>query len=78
MNETISIKLARLPDSPGVYIMKNRAGDIIYIGKAKVLKNRVRSYFHSPHGHNQKTQALVSNIEDFEYIVTSSEMEALL
>ncbi|MGI6449484.1 MAG: excinuclease ABC subunit UvrC [Desulfitobacteriia bacterium] len=69
-------KLSLLPDKPGVYLMKNAAGKIIYVGKAKVLKNRVRSYFSG--SHDQKTQKLVSEIRDFEYIVTSSEVEALL
>lgn len=69
-------KLKLLPDNPGVYLMKNAAGKIIYVGKAKVLKNRVRSYFTG--SHDQKTQKLVSEITDFEYILTSSEVEALL
>ncbi|HHV63972.1 MAG TPA: excinuclease ABC subunit UvrC [Peptococcaceae bacterium] len=69
-------KLSLLPEKPGVYLMKNAAGKIIYVGKAKVLKNRVRSYFTG--SHDQKTQKLVSEITDFEYIVTSSEVEALL
>jgi excinuclease ABC subunit C len=69
-------KLSLLPDKPGVYLMRNTAGKIIYVGKAKVLKNRVRSYFSG--SHDQKTQKLVSEIKDFEYIVTSSEVEALL
>jgi excinuclease ABC subunit C len=69
-------KLNLLPDKPGVYLMKNAAGTIIYVGKAKILKNRVRSYFTG--SHDQKTQKLVSEIYDFEYILTSSEVEALL
>ncbi|RHW33418.1 excinuclease ABC subunit UvrC [Lysinibacillus yapensis] len=76
MNETIQNKLAILPDEPGCYLMKDRQGTIIYVGKAKVLKNRVRSYFNS--SHDGKTQRLVSEIEDFEYIVTSSDLEALI
>ncbi|HEX6923187.1 MAG TPA: excinuclease ABC subunit UvrC [Bacillales bacterium] len=69
-------KLAVLPAQPGCYIMKNRHGTIIYIGKATVLKNRVRSYFTG--SHDPKTERLVSEITDFEYIVTSSEIEALI
>lgn len=74
--ETIRNKLALLPDQPGCYLMKNSEGVIIYVGKAKVLKNRVRSYFNG--SHNGKTQRLVSEIRDFEFIVTSSNMEALI
>lgn len=74
--DNIRNKLALLPDLPGCYLMKNEEGTIIYVGKAKVLKNRVRSYFTG--SHNGKTQRLVANIADFEYIVTSSNMEALI
>jgi excinuclease ABC subunit C len=76
MNETIKQKLTLLPDQPGCYLMKDRQGTIIYVGKAKVLKNRVRSYFTG--SHDGKTLRLVNEIEDFEYIVTSSNIEALL
>ncbi len=76
MNELISNKLSLLPDQPGCYLMKDRQGTIIYVGKAKVLKNRVRSYFTG--SHDGKTQRLVGEIEDFEYIVTSSDLEALV
>lgn len=76
MNDIIKNKLAILPDEPGCYLMKDRQGTIIYVGKAKVLKNRVRSYFTG--SHNGKTARLVSEIEDFEYIVTSSNLEALI
>ena len=76
MNEQIRNKLALLPAQPGCYLMKDRQGTIIYVGKAKVLKNRVRSYFTG--SHDGKTLRLVNEIEDFEYIVTSSDMEALL
>ena len=72
----IEDKLKILPALPGCYLMKNKNGDIIYVGKAKVLKNRVRQYFVG--AHDFKTTRLVSNIDDFEYIVTSSEKEALL
>ena len=76
MNELIKHKLELLPDSPGCYIHKDKNGTIIYVGKTKNLKNRVRSYFHG--SHNTKTELLVSEIEDFEYIVTGSNTEALL
>ena len=76
MNDIIKNKLTLLSDQPGCYLMKDRQGTIIYVGKAKVLKNRVRSYFTG--SHDGKTLRLVNEIEDFEYIVTSSEIEALL
>ena len=76
MNQLIRDKLSLLPSSPGCYLMKNKEGQIIYVGKAKKLKNRVHSYFVGVH--NYKTTKLVSEIEDFEYIVTDSEKEALL
>lgn len=76
MNEKIKQKLTLLPDQPGCYLMKDRQGTIIYVGKAKILKNRVRSYFTG--SHDGKTLRLVNEIEDFEYIVTSSNIEALL
>jgi excinuclease ABC subunit C len=76
MNDLLKEKLAILPDEPGCYLMKDRQGTIIYVGKAKVLKNRVRSYFNG--SHNGKTARLVSEIVDFEYIVTSSNIEALI
>ncbi|WP_276354086.1 excinuclease ABC subunit UvrC [Cohnella caldifontis] len=74
--ENIRRKLALLPDQPGCYLMKNGEGQIIYVGKAKVLKNRVRSYFSG--SHDGKTQRLVSEIRDFEYIVTASNTESLI
>ncbi|MCA0171658.1 excinuclease ABC subunit UvrC [Bacillus sp. RAR_GA_16] len=76
MEQQLKNKLAILPDQPGCYLMKDRQGTIIYVGKAKVLKNRVRSYFSG--SHDGKTQRLVSEIRDFEYIVTSSDLEALI
>ncbi|MEG0286915.1 MULTISPECIES: excinuclease ABC subunit UvrC [Vagococcus] len=76
MNDTIKNKLALLPDQPGCYLMKDKNGTIIYVGKAKILKNRVRSYFTG--SHDTKTERLVSEIVDFEYIVTESNTEALL
>lgn len=71
-------KLARLPDSPGVYQMKGAGGHIIYIGKAKVLKNRVRSYFQAGRDVPRRTLMMVSEIVDVDWIVTNSELEALL
>lgn len=76
MNDLIRNKLSLLPASPGCYLMKNKEGTVIYVGKAKKLKNRVHSYFVGVH--NYKTTKLVSEIEDFDYIVTDSEKEALL
>jgi excinuclease ABC subunit C len=76
VNPVITNKLALLPDQPGCYLMKDRQGTIIYVGKAKVLKNRVRSYFTG--SHDAKTQRLAGEIEDFEYIMTSSDLEALV
>ena len=74
--DKIQDKLAILPALPGCYLMKNANGDIIYVGKAKKLKNRVRQSFVG--AHDFKTTRLVSNIDDFEFIVTGSEKEALL
>lgn len=74
--EYIKKKLALLPLEPGCYLMKNKEGTVIYVGKAKKLKNRVSSYFNGVH--NYKTTKLVSEIVDFEYVVTQSEKEALL
>lgn len=78
MNEQIKRTLKLLPDRPGVYIMKNSGGQIIYVGKAKNLANRVRSYFHSPGGLSVKTRALVETVDNLSYIVLDSELEALL
>ena len=71
-------KANRLPLNPGVYIMKNKDGKIIYIGKAKALKNRVTQYFGSGSGHTEKVKRMVSNVDDFEYIICDSEFEALI
>lgn len=76
MNENIKAKLAVLPAQPGCYLMKDRHKTVIYVGKSKLLKNRVRSYFNG--ANDRKTQRLVQEITDFEYIVTSSEIEALI
>lgn len=71
-------KSNKLPLHPGVYQMKDKNGNIIYIGKAKLLKNRVTSYFHAVEAHNAKTYKLVSNIYDFDFIVTETELDALV
>lgn len=71
-------KLVQLPDSPGVYLMRDPAGEIIYVGKASSLKNRVRSYFHAPASQSPKVQVMMRHVADLEYIVTRSEVEALV
>ena len=71
-------KAMKLPLHPGVYIMHSRDDTIIYIGKAKALKNRVSQYFGSDKNHNEKVRRMVSNVEYFEYILTDSEFEALI
>ena len=71
-------KSNKLSLSPGVYLMKDKTGKIIYVGKAKALKNRVTTYFHALESHNAKTRKLVDNIYDFDFIVTSSELDALV
>ena len=75
VSEKIKEKVKLLPASPGVYIMHDKTGKVIYVGKAKKLKNRVKTYFDSSQK-TQKTYALVSNVEDFEYILTNSEQDA--
>ena len=74
INET----LRNLPESPGVYIMRDVEGTIIYVGKAKILKNRVKSYFQNRDDRDSKTSVLVSNVDSLEYIVTNTEEEALI
>ncbi len=76
--ETLRAKAMRLPLDPGVYIMKNAKGEIIYIGKAKVLKNRVSQYFGSQNNHSTKVRRMVENVRDFDYILCGSEFEALI
>ncbi|HSA86982.1 MAG TPA: excinuclease ABC subunit UvrC [Nitrospira sp.] len=76
--DILQSKLAHLPDSPGVYLFKNEQGEIIYIGKAAVLADRVRSYFQKGADHNPKTGLLVGQITDIETMVTRSELEALI
>lgn len=76
--EELRKKAGALPERPGVYIMKNSSGEIIYIGKAKVLKNRVSQYFGSQNKHSSKVLRMVENVHDFDYIMVSSEFEALV
>lgn len=78
MNEKIDKALAVLPNRPGVYLMRDEKGKIIYVGKAVVLKNRVRSYFRNLAAHTPKVKALVAKVHDIETIVTDNEMEALI
>ncbi|HWS86464.1 MAG TPA: excinuclease ABC subunit UvrC [Pyrinomonadaceae bacterium] len=75
---TLEEKLKNLPTAPGVYLHKDAGGKIIYVGKAKNLRNRVRSYFQSGRGHDRKTRELVKRITDLEFIVTDTEVEALV
>src|SRR5687767_8869261 len=75
---TIAERLKSLPTNAGIYIHKNEAGKIIYVGKAKNLRNRVRSYFQSSRNHDAKTRQLVKNIADFEFIIVDNEVEALV
>ena len=74
----IKENLKKLPDKPGVYLHKDKMGQVIYVGKASSLKNRVRQYFQSSRSMDPKVRALVSHIAEFEYITTASEMEALI
>lgn len=81
MNEKLPIlrkKSMSLPLNPGVYLMKNKKGEIIYVGKAKALKNRVSSYFGSQNNHTVKVRKMVDNVDDFDYILCDSEFEALV
>ena len=81
MNERLPYlrkKSMSLPLTPGVYLMKNKKGEIIYVGKAKALKNRVSSYFGSQNKHTAKVRKMVENVEDFDYIMCDSEFEALV
>ena len=78
MNDALKLKLKNLPNSPGVYLFRNKDGRILYIGKAKNLRNRVRTYFSSPGRHDAKTERLVKAIADFDLMTTDSEMEALI
>ena len=78
ISELLQEKLKLLPTNPGVYLMKNKQGQIIYVGKAINLKNRVRQYFQSSRNHSAKTLAMVSHIYNFETIITHNELEALI
>ena len=78
MNALIEEKLKVLPNKPGVYIMKDSLSNIIYVGKAKILKNRVRQYFRKSTTHSNKVKKMVENIYDLNWIVTDSEIEALI
>ena len=78
MTDLVAEKLKLLPDSPGVYIMKDAHGKIIYVGKAIVLKNRVRQYFQSSRNQAPKVRAMVSHVADFETIMTANEVESLI
>tara|TARA_Y100000031_G_scaffold46855_1_gene53425 strand:+ start:280 stop:2127 length:1848 start_codon:yes stop_codon:yes gene_type:complete len=77
-NDPIQEKLSQLPRKPGVYLFKDNKGKTLYIGKAKVLTNRVRSYFHKSTNHSLKVNSLLRKVKDLEWIVTGSEVEALL
>ncbi len=74
----IQEELKKLPDKPGVYLMKDETGTVIYVGKARVLKNRVRQYFQASAAHTPKVAAMVAKVKEFEYIVTDTELEALI
>lgn len=78
INEKLSDLIKHLPERPGVYLMKNFQSEVIYVGKAVSLKNRVRQYFQSSKNMDAKVRAMVSHIDEFEYIVTDTEMEALI
>ena len=71
-------KVTKLPDKPGVYIMKDQANNIIYVGKAISLKKRVRQYFNSSSSQQYKVKVMVENIRDFDYVVVDTELEALI
>ena len=76
-NVDLQTKLKNLPDEPGVYIMYDADGNILYVGKAKILKNRVRQYFHASTNKTEKVLAMLSHVADFKYIITASETDAL-
>ena len=76
--DTVSEKLKTLPEASGVYLMKDASGKIIYVGKAVVLRNRVRQYFQASRNHSAKVKAMVARVADFETIITANEVEALI
>src|SRR5262245_62819217 len=78
MSEPLDTKLERLPERPGVYLFKDAKVQVIYVGKAASLRSRVRSYFQEARPRDPKTDALVRQIRDLEYIVTDNELEALM
>ena len=78
MSSTLDEKLGRLPERPGVYLYKDAKAQVIYVGKAASLRGRVRSYFQESRPHDAKTDSLVRQIADLEYIVTDNELEALM
>lgn len=78
MNETLQRKLSQLPDRPGCYLFKDSAGQVLYVGKAEVLRNRVRSYFQESATHSARIRVMVSRVDDVEIVVTDSAVEALL
>lgn len=78
LSEHLQRTLANLPNQPGVYLMKGKKGEILYIGKARALPDRVRSYFQKGTDASPKTQLMVSQVHDIETIVTKSELEALI
>ena len=78
VNDSLKLKLGNLPTSPGVYLFRNKDNKIIYIGKARNLRNRVRTYFSSPRNHDPKTRRLVASVADLDLMLTDSEMEALI
>lgn len=77
-SENLQEKLDNLPTRPGVYLMKDAAGTILYVGKAINLRSRVRSYFQAAAAHSPKTQRLAATVADLDFIVTGSELEALI
>ena len=77
INPKLALKLNQLPSSPGVYFHKSKSGEIIYVGKAAVLKNRVRQYFQKSATRDPKTEALIADIADTDWMVVDSEIEAL-
>ena len=77
MSKYIEEQLKQIPDKPGVYLMKDDSGEVIYVGKARSLKKRVRSYFRKGN-HSYKTSIMVDSITDFDYIVTDTEMESYI
>jgi excinuclease ABC subunit C len=77
-NNNLQEKLDALPTKPGVYLMKDAGGTVLYVGKAVNLRARLRSYFHASAGLHPKTQRLVASLDDFDFIVTASELEALI